>query len=126
MTREEAIKLLNIYGEAWIKRDPDLILTIFTPDASYNDPHPNQAENKGRDEIRSYWVSKVVEGQKDITFALQNVWVDGDTVIAEWNAEFIDIPRKLKITMREVGIFKVKDRKFSSLREYYTDVKKPL
>ncbi|MDR3558464.1 MAG: hypothetical protein P4L61_02955, partial [Candidatus Pacebacteria bacterium] len=67
------------------------------------------------------------------SFKLLNVWidegrggVDGATVIAEWDAEFIDTKRNLHIDMTEVAIFGVKDGKFSSLREYYRSVKKPL
>ncbi len=124
MTKEEAIKLLNVYGEAWVKRDPDLIVTIFTEDASYNDPH--EPENTGREAIRAYWVSKVVGEQKDITFDLKNVWIDGNTVIAEWYATFIDIKRKLHIDLKEIAVFSVQGNKFSSLREYYKSVKTSL
>ncbi len=124
MTKSEATKLLNIYGKAWITRDPDLIVSIFTEDATYNDPR--EPENIGRNAIRSYWVSKVVDGQSDITFDLKNVWVDGDTVIAEWFAEFIDTKRNLRIKMNEVAIFSVKGDKFKSLREYYKTEKTPV
>jgi ketosteroid isomerase-like protein len=124
MTKEEATKLLMIYGEAWEKRDPELIVTIFTEDATYNDP--KEPENVGREAIRTYWVSKVIGEQDDIHFHLRNVWVDGDTVIAEWDAEFTDTKRSLRIQMTEVAIFTVKDNKFSALREYYKTIKTPL
>ena len=124
MDKEQAIKLLNTYGEAWINRDPELILTIFTPDATYNDPH--EPENQGHEGIRAYWKSKVVGEQKDITFNLLNVWIDENVVVAEWEATFTDIKRNLKIDMDEVAIFTVKDNKFSSLREYYKTIKTPL
>jgi len=121
MTKEEATKLLRIYGDAWVTRDPDLIVTIFTDNATYNDP--KEPENIGKEAIRAYWISKVVGEQKDITFDLRHVWVDGDTVIAEWDAEFTDTKRSLKIHMSEVAIFTVENGKFSSLREYYKTVK---
>lgn len=124
MTKEEATKLLNIYGKAWVTRDPDLITTIFTSDATYNDPH--EPENIGIDAIRQYWLSKVVEGQKDISFDLKHVWVDGENVIAEWHAQFTDTKRNVWIDMQEIAIFKTKENKFSSLREYYKTVKTPL
>jgi ketosteroid isomerase-like protein len=38
MTKERAHELIQTYGEAWKGRDADLILTIFTPDATYFDP----------------------------------------------------------------------------------------
>jgi len=117
MTKDEAIKLLNIYGKAWVTRDPDLVVSIFTEDATYLDPH--EPENIGRDAIRAYWVSKVVEEQSDISFDLKNVWIDEDTVIAEWYAEFTDTKRKLRIRMQEIAIFTTEEGKFSSLREYY-------
>jgi len=124
MTKEEAIKLLNIYGKAWVTLDPDLIVTIFTEDATYNDPR--EPENIGRAAIHAYWVNKVIGEQKDITFNLKNVWVDKDTVIAEWHATFTDIKRNLRVDLEEIAIFTVKDGKFSSLREYYKSAKTPL
>lgn len=124
MTKEIAKKLLNIYGEAWVTRDPDLIISIFTDDATYNDPH--ESENIGKEAIRSYWVNKVVLGQKDISFHLRNVWVEGETVIAEFDTKFTDIKRNLSIQITEVAILTIKEEKISSLREYYTTIKKPL
>jgi uncharacterized protein (TIGR02246 family) len=106
ITRDEAVKLLQTYGEAWVKQDPDLILTIFTPDATYHDP--KEPENHGHAGIRAYWVSKVQGEQTDITFQLLNTWVDGDTVIAEWSAQFTDVPRNVLIAMTEVAIFSVR------------------
>ena len=124
MTKNEAINLLNIYGNAWMKQDSDLILTIFTSDVVYNDP--NEPVNFGHKGLKDYWVSKVIGEQREINFKLLNTWVDGDTVIAEWEADFIDTKRNMKINMTEVAIFTVQDNKFSSLREYYKDIQIPL
>jgi ketosteroid isomerase-like protein len=126
MIKEQAKNLLATYGKAWVERDADLILAIFTPDATYFDPA--EGEVRGHDGIRKYWQEKVIACQRDISFKLLNVWIDegGATVIAEWDAEFTDTARNLRIDMTEVAIFGVKDGKFSSLREYYRSVKKPL
>ena len=124
MTREEAIKLLEIYGKAWETKDPELIITIFTEDATYNDPH--EPENIGRDAIKEYWKYRVIGEQEDIKFNLLNTWVFRDTVIAEWHATFKDIKRNFLIDMTEVAIFTVKDGKFNSLREYYKSIKTPI
>jgi len=121
MTHEEATKLIEIYGKAWETRDPELIATIFTEEATHSDP--KEKEDIGRDAIKEYWKTKVVGEQDDIKFDIRHVWVDGDTVIAEWHATFKDIKRKLFIDMVEVAIFTVKDGKFSSDREYYKDTK---
>ena len=117
MTKDQAINLINIYGKAWTTQDPDLIVSIFTDDAIYHDPH--EPPNIGREAIRNYWVNKVIGEQSDIEFDLKNVWIDGKTVIAEWHASFIDTKRNLRIKMQEVAIFQIEGQKFSSLREYY-------
>jgi len=89
MNHEEATKLIEIYGRAWETKDVELIGTIFTEEATYNDP--KEKENIGRNAIKEYWKYKVVGEQDDITFDLKNVWIDGDTVVAEWHATFKDI-----------------------------------
>jgi uncharacterized protein (TIGR02246 family) len=124
MNKDEARALIEIYGRAWQTQDADLILTVFTEDATYLDP--KEPKNFGHDGIRAYWTQKVQGEQKDISFTLYNVWVDGETVIAEWNAKFIDMKRNLRLDMDEVAIFSVRDGKFSSLREYYKSTKTPL
>lgn len=124
MNKEDARKLIEIYGKAWETQDPELIITIFTEDATYDDP--KEPKNNGREEIKKYWETKVIGEQKDIKFTLLNLWMDGETAIAEWNATFIDTKRNLHIDMHEVAIFGTRDGKFSSLREYYKNVKTEL
>lgn len=124
MIHEQAIALLSQYGKAWTTQDANLITEIFTADATYFDP--GEGEFHGHAGIKKYWEEKVIGSQKDIAFKLLNTWVDGDAVIAEWDASFIDTKRNLRIIMREVAIFTVKEGKFSSLREYYESKKQPL
>ena len=124
MTHEKAKELIEVYGQAWITQDPNLIVTIFTEDATYDDPH--EPLNVGREAIRAYWVRKVVEEEAGIHFTIRNVWVDGDVVIAEWDAEFTNVKQKTRIKMTEVAIFTVRDETFSSLREYYKSTKTSL
>jgi uncharacterized protein (TIGR02246 family) len=124
MTRERATELINTYGRAWVTRDPELILSVFTPDARYYEPH--EPQNVGHAEIRAYWERVVVEGQKDITFELKNVWVDGDTVIAHWGAELTDIKRSLRIILDQVALCTISGDRFSAVREYYKSTKTPI
>jgi limonene-1,2-epoxide hydrolase len=124
MTKEPATELIAVYGKAWEERDADLILSVFTPEATYFDPR--EGTQNGHAGIKAYWESKVIGSQKDIVFKLLNVWIDGDNVIAEWNATFTDTQRNLFIDMTEVAIFGVEGDKFSSLREYYRTTKKEL
>lgn len=124
MTHEEATKLIEIYGMAWETKDPELIATIFNDEATYNDP--KEKENIGLEQIKEYWKYKVVDGQEDIKFTLKHIWVDGNTIIAEWNATFKDLPRQLLIDMDEVAIISTENGKINSLREYYKNTKTPL
>lgn len=124
MTHKEAVGLITIYGKAWETRDPELIVTIFTEDATYNDP--KEPENIGRDAIKEYWKYKVIGEQENIKFNLKNIWLDKNVVIAEWHATFEQINKNTFVEMDEVAIFEIRDDKFSSLREYYKTVKTPL
>jgi ketosteroid isomerase-like protein len=123
MTKKEATELINIYGKAWETQDIELISTIFTEDATYNDP--KESKKIGLNAIREYWKYKVIGEQNDIKFDLKNVWKEGDIVIAEWKANFKDIKRNLYIDMEEIAVFVIKNNKFSSLREYYKTIKTP-
>ena len=87
LTRQQAQAVLDVYIRAWETQDPDLIVTIFTPSATYHervlqDPIPD------REAIRRYWQAKVVESQANIRCELLSLYLDGQTVIAEWEAEF--------------------------------------
>lgn len=124
MTLQEATALIETYGKAWETKDPELITTIFTEEATYNDP--KEPENIGLEAIKEYWQYKVIGEQDDIKFDIRHIWVDGDTVIAEWHATFKDTKRNLFIDMTEVAIFTVDGNKFSALREYYKSVKTAL
>ena len=103
LTRQDAREVLDTYIKAWETQDPDLIVTIFTPGATYHerilqDPIPD------REAIRAYWQTKVVEAQADIRVELLNVYLDGDTAIAEWLAEFDDVAQGARKRMREIAV----------------------
>jgi len=117
MTKNEVINLLAIYGKAWETQDCDLICQIFTEDATYD--APVSPKNIGKEAIRDYWKQKICEEEKDISFNLLNVWIEGNTVIAEWEADFTMVKEKLKVSMTEVAILTLRDGLFSALREYY-------
>lgn len=124
MNKEKAKEMIETYGKAWETKDPDLIVSLFTDDATYDDPR--ESLNRGVESIHRYWIQKVIGEQDSIKFYLRNLWIEGDTVIAEWDATFIDTKRNLHIEMTEVAIFGVRGDKFSSLREYYKTKKTPL
>lgn len=117
-TKQQARKVLDTYIRAWETQDPDLIVTIFTSSATYHervleDPIP------GREAIRRYWQSKVVYAQANISCQLLNLYLDGDTVIAEWDAEFDDLGQGVRKRMREIAVLVFEAQLIASLREYW-------
>jgi ketosteroid isomerase-like protein len=118
LTREHVREVLATYIKAWEQQDPDLIVTIFTEGATYHervlsDPIPD------RDAIRAYWESKVVGAQASITCRLLSLYIDGDTAIAEWLAEFDDVAQGVRKRMREIAVLEFEGGLIASLREYW-------
>jgi hypothetical protein len=118
VTRQDARTVLDTYIRAWTGQDPDLILTIFTPSATYHErvlqePIPDRAA------IRRYWETKVVRDQANITCELLSMYVDGNTVIAEWLAEFDDLAEGVRKRIREIAVLEFEGRLIASLREYW-------
>lgn len=90
LTREDVRETLGTYIRAWVEQDSDLILTIFATDGVY---HERILEEpiRGHSGIYRYWRDKVVGSQANISCRLLNVYVDGATAVAEWEAEFDDV-----------------------------------
>ncbi|MCV7382633.1 nuclear transport factor 2 family protein [Mycolicibacter longobardus] len=111
---------IDTYLRAWMQQDPELIVTIFTDDATYHERVLGEPI-RTRAGIRNYWQSKVVEGQTDIDARLLNLYpaTDGVTVIAEWEATFDDRVQGVRKRMREVAILEFAGELIASLREYW-------
>lgn len=121
LTKHHVWEVIDVYIKAWQTQDPGLIVKIFTPSATYHervmqDPIPD------REAIRAYWQSKVVEGQANITCEPLSLYVDGDTAIVEWLAEFDDVVKGERKRMREIAVLVFEDGLISSLREYWASV----
>jgi hypothetical protein len=119
LAKEDVRELIDIYIRAWTTQDPDLILTIFTPSATY---HERVLKEPIRDHagIREYWQTKVVKEQANIQAELLSLYLDGPTAIAEWEARFDDLVKGHRRRMREVAILEFDGDRIGSLREYWT------
>lgn len=118
LTKADVQEALGTYIKAWETQDPDLIVTIFTPAATYHervmgDPIPD------REAIRAYWQSKVVKAQANIRCELLNLYLDGNTAIAEWLAEFDDVAQGVRKRMKEIAVLEFDGPLIASLREYW-------
>lgn len=119
LTAQHIHGVIDTYIQAWVEQDPALIVTIFTDTATYHE-RVLEPPIQGREGIRQYWQAKVVESQSNITCKLLNLYLDGNTAIAEWEAHFDDVPRKVRKRMREVAILVFEDQLIASLREYWS------
>jgi ketosteroid isomerase-like protein len=117
VTIEETV---HTYLTAWATQDPDLIVTIFTDDATYHE-RVLQEPIRTAAGIRDYWQTKVVAGQANIDARLLNLYRadDGFTAIAEWEATFDDLVQGIRKRMREVAILEFRGELIASLREYW-------
>ena len=118
LTKQDVREVIDVYIKAWETQDENLILTIFTEGATYHErvmrePIPD------RDSIGAYWRSKVVEAQANITCRLLNLYLDGDTAIAEWEAEFDDLAQGIRKRMREIAVLVFEGHRIAALREYW-------
>lgn len=119
LTKQDVREVLAVYIKAWETQDPDLICTIFTDSATYHErvlkaPIPN------REAIRKYWETKVAQEQANIKCELLDVYLDGSTAIAEWEAEFDDVVQGVRKRMREIAVLDFDGRQISALREYWS------
>ncbi len=118
LTKPEVRKVVERYIRAWVEQDPDLILTVFTESATYHERVFEKpiCHHKG---IRQYWQEKVVESQGRVECKLLSLYLDGCTVIAEWEACFDDLKQGVRKRMREVAILEFEGRLIQNLREYW-------
>ncbi|WP_235434811.1 nuclear transport factor 2 family protein [Mycobacterium heckeshornense] len=118
LSKHQVQQVIDTYLQAWASQDPELILTVFTPAATY---HERVLGEPIRDHagIREYWQTKVVKEQANIDARLLNLYIDGTTAIAEWEARFDDLVKGHRKLMREVAILEFDGDRIASLREYW-------
>jgi limonene-1,2-epoxide hydrolase len=118
LAKDDVRKVVDVYLRAWTTQDPELIVTIFAADATYHE-RVLQEPIRGQAGIRHYWQTKVAQQQANIEADLLNLYVDGITAIAEWEARFDDLVDGHRKLMREVAILEFDGNRIVSLREYW-------
>ena len=80
---------IESYCRAWEQNDADLLVTLFTEDASYRSS-PFREPNRGHDGIREYW-TRAAGTQSSVHVRTGEPVVDGNVVAVEWWATFDDV-----------------------------------
>src|SRR5919106_5715585 len=80
--RMELAEWIESYRRAWEEADAELVLTLFTEDASYRSS-PFHEPSLGHDGIRAYW-EHATGSQRDVEVRMGEPLVDGNVVAVEW------------------------------------------
>jgi ketosteroid isomerase-like protein len=107
---------IDAYGRAWETGDDELMVSLFTEDATYRSA-PFREPFRGRDEIRAY-ARRNAGTQRDKRVRMGRPFVDGSRVAVEWwttmidDGEAVTLPGCLLLRLEEDG-------HCSELREYW-------
>jgi hypothetical protein len=109
---------LESYGRAWELRDADLVATLFSEDASYQET-PYAEPFRGRDGVHAYW-SRVTADQSGISFSFELIATAGMTGIAQWSSRFRSISGDTPVELNGVFVLDFASAgEVRSLREWW-------
>jgi hypothetical protein len=119
LKRKTALEIVRRYGDAWINKDPEAIVSLFTNNGRYHE-YVLKKPYLGHSGIRKYWERNVVKNQFNIKFRLLKLYIAEQTAIAECDASFYEKRRRINIHMKLLLILEIKGNKISYLREYWS------
>ena len=108
---------IDCYRRAWEENDADLLVTLFSEDASYRSS-PFREPNVGHDAIRAYW-ARAAGTQRNVEVRLGEPVVEGNLVAVEWWTTLEDAEDGM-ITLPGCLLLQFgPDGRCSDLREYW-------
>ena len=110
-------RIMEDYRRAWERQDADLLLTLFSENATYHE-NPFNVPLEGHAAIREYWL-RVTENQKDIRFRWRPVHSAGSDHAIEWEAEFTRTTPQQKVELRGMMFLTLAGERIARLREYW-------
>jgi ketosteroid isomerase-like protein len=109
---------LASYATAWERADSDLVVTLFSEDATYRS-HIFKEPHRGREGVRTYW-ERATSSQESVTVRWGTPVVDGRMVAVEWWTTMRDSEAAMDITLPGVLLLEfASDDRCVSLREYW-------
>jgi hypothetical protein len=87
-TPGDAQDLLARYKRAWERRDVDLAVSLFAPDAEFR-ADPFEAPLVGANAIRGWW-NATVAGIDHVELDVERTWVAGETVLASFHGAWTE------------------------------------
>jgi len=105
------------YRRAWEEKDSDLVVTLFTEDASYRSS-PFLEPNLGHEGIRAYW-GRVTSSQSRVEVRMGEPVSAGNVVAVEWWAT-MDVADEGAVTLPGCLLLQLApDGRCFDLREYW-------
>ena len=107
---------IEAYRRAWVGRDPEAAVALFTEDAVYRSS-PFREPSVGSDGIREYW-ARATSTQEELDLRFGEPVAEGDKVVVEWWAimrdegEWVTLPGALLLRFASDG-------RCEELREYW-------
>jgi len=110
-------QLMEDYRRAWEGRNADLVVSLFTEDATYHE-NPFGEPVVGRAGIRRYW-EQAVGSQRDIRFRWHPLSSPGNLPVVEWEAEFTRMDSGRPVHLRGVMVLELCGERIFRFREYW-------
>ena len=103
MNRAEFGAWLDGYRRAWEEGDPSKVLTLFAPDAIYEET-PFVTPMRGHAALRRYWEEGARDAQRDVAFTYEIYAAEGDIGLCRWHCRFERVSSGERIELD--GIFR--------------------
>ena len=110
-------RIMETYRRAWETCDAELVVGLFTEDATYQE-NPFGEPIKGHAGIRRYW-EEATGSHRNIRFRWQPVSSTSDLHIVEWEAEFTRTDSGRRIELRGVMFLELRGERIFRFREYW-------
>jgi hypothetical protein len=91
LTESDVKSWMAAYGKAWVERDPDQIVKLFTSTGHYQERR-FKPSLEGIGAIRNYWRVTVQESQRDVAFAYDVLALRDSHAFVHWTASFVWLP----------------------------------
>ncbi|HEV8383452.1 MAG TPA: nuclear transport factor 2 family protein [Candidatus Acidoferrales bacterium] len=111
-------RIMEDYRRAWERQDAELLLSLFTEDATYHE-NPFNEPLAGLEAIRAYWRRAVMTDQKDIRFRWRPVYSIGEEHAIEWEAQFLRRDPPQRVELRGMMFLTLSGKRIARLREYW-------
>lgn len=121
MKQEDIRTLIKQVRDAWVARDADALVQLFTPDGEIIVPGERW---RGRTKIREE-VSRFAQQYTDVNIDIRRIIVEDNQAAVEWYYEDTEKATGLRNKADDVVIVDFKDGRISRWREYF-DSKTPV